>query len=289
MRTPSIADLRAIVWVLVAAVAVAAPLALAGCEQKPAPPPETPKTAPPTEAQEKPAAPAEEKEKPAPKPDEKAPPAEKDSPAAPAEKAPEKPAEEKAAAEDEGVGWESVFDGKTLGQWKSTPFGGEGKVYVKDGQIILEMASADLTGITWAGKVEDLPKIDYEISLEAMRADGSDFFCGLTFPYKDSHASLICGGWGGGLVGISSFDNMDASQNETSSFYQFENNRWYRIRLRVTEGSMQAWIDGKRVVNADVRDRKVGVRMEVDASRPLGIATWHTKGALRNIKMRRVF
>ena len=42
------------------------------------------------------------------------------------------------------------------------------------------------------------------------------------------------------------------------------------------------------MVDAEVRDRKVGVRIEVDASRPLGIATWHTKGALRNLRMRRL-
>jgi len=192
-----------------------------------------------------------------------------------------------ASAADNG-GWESLFDGKTLGPWKSTDFGGEGKVHVQNGQIILEMANADLTGITWAGSRDDLPHIDYEISLKAMRADGSDFFCGLTFPYKDSHASLICGGWGGGLVGISSLGNMDASENETSSFHQFKNGQWYAIVLRVTDGHIQAWIDGDQVVDAEVGARKVGVRLEVEASIPLGVATWHTKGALKDIQIRRL-
>ena len=251
MKSPSPVNLRPVLWMLAAALAVAAPAFLAGCEPKAVPPAETP--------------------------------AEK----APAETPAEKPAETPAAAMD-ADGWESLFDGKTLGHWKSTEFGGEGKVHVKDGQIILEMANADLTGITWAGKPEDLPKIDYEISLEAMRVEGFDFFCGLTFPYKDSHASLICGGWGGGLVGISSFNDMDASQNETSSYYQFENGKWYKILLQVREKTIKAWVDGKQVVDAEVRDRKVGVRIEVDASRPLGIATWHTKGALRNLRIRRL-
>ncbi len=215
----------------------------------------------------------------------KAPPAEK-----PAETPAEKPPEEQPPAPktDADKGWESLFDGKTLAKWKATPFGGEGKVFVKDGQLILDMPTGDMTGITWAGKRDDLPDIDYEISLKAMRVEGEDFFCGLTFPYKDSHATLICGGWGGGLVGISSFDDMDASENETSSFYEFKKGTWYDIRLRVCDNRIKAWINGKQVIDVEPGQRKVGTRIEVEDSIPLGIATWHTKAALKDIKMRRV-
>ena len=101
----------------------------------------------------------------------------------------------------------SLFDGKSLKGWKKTQFGGEGKVEVKDGRIVLH-SGGPMTGITWT---EDFPKIDYEISLEAMRVDGSDFFCGLTFPVGDKPCSFIVGGWGGGVVGLSSIDGSDAS------------------------------------------------------------------------------
>jgi len=193
-----------------------------------------------------------------------------------------------AAKTDAEKGWESLFDGKTLAKWKATAFGGEGKVFVKDGQLILGMPTGDMTGITWAGERDDLPHLDYEISLRAMRVEGDDFFCGLTFPYKDSHASLICGGWGGGLVGISSLGHMDASENETSTFHEFKNGRWYDILLRIRDNSIQAWIDGKQVVDAQPGDRKVDVRIEVEDSIPLGIATWHTKAALKDIQLRRL-
>ena len=56
---------------------------------------------------------------------------------------------------------------------------------VKDGQILLHFGS-EMTGITWTG---ELPRIDYEIKLEAMRVDGTDFFCGLTFPVGDPPCS----------------------------------------------------------------------------------------------------
>ena len=84
-----------------------------------------------------------------------------------------------------------IFDGKTLKGWKQTEFGGEGDSYVKDGQIILELGS-NLTGITFEN-AKILPKSNYEITLEAQRVNGGDFFCGLTTPYRDSFFSLILG------------------------------------------------------------------------------------------------
>ena len=34
----------------------------------------------------------------------------------------------------------ALFDGKTMGNWKSTQFGGEGEVHIEDGNIILAVA-----------------------------------------------------------------------------------------------------------------------------------------------------
>ncbi|MFB0556148.1 MAG: hypothetical protein ACETWQ_22830, partial [Phycisphaerae bacterium] len=44
----------------------------------------------------------------------------------------------------------SLFDGKSLGQWAVTDFGGQGDVYVKDGAIYMEMGN-DMTGVNWTG------------------------------------------------------------------------------------------------------------------------------------------
>lgn len=176
----------------------------------------------------------------------------------------------------------SLFDGKTLNNWKSTRFGGEGDVTVKDGTIVLDMG-ADMTGITWSGGA--LPTNNYEISLDAMRLEGNDFFCGLTFPVDKSSCSLIVGGWGGGVVGLSSIDGFDASENSTTEYVSFESNKWYAIRLRVTPNRIQAWIDNEKLVDHDTTDQELSVRAEVDLSRPLGVATWSTRGALRNIKL----
>jgi hypothetical protein len=186
------------------------------------------------------------------------------------------------AAEPAAGAWTKLFDGVSLGKWKKTAFGGEGDVEVKDGQIRIG-AGNPMSGITWGGPVI---KTNYEISLEAMRVDGSDFFCGLTFPVGESPCSFICGGWGGGVVGLSSLDGSDASENETTKYQEFESGRWYKIRLRVTPEKIQAWIDDKQMVDVDTKDRRIGIRLEIELSRPLGIATYNTSSALRDIKVR---
>lgn len=175
----------------------------------------------------------------------------------------------------------SLFDGETLGKWKVTDFGGQGNVYVKEGSIFLEMGN-DMTGINWTGPVV---RMNYEISLEAKRVTGSDFFCGLTFPVGDNSCSLILGGWGGEVCGLSNLDYYDAANNETTRIIQFETGRWYRVRLRVTPDKIEAWLDDEKIVDVVTTDRKIDIRTEVDLSQPLGIATWQTAGAVRNIRL----
>ncbi len=175
-----------------------------------------------------------------------------------------------------------LFDGRTLGQWRITRFGGEGNVYVKDGKIFLEMGN-DMTGVTWAGP---LVRMNYEITLEAKRVSGHDFFCGLTFPVGKNPCSLILGGWGGEVCGLSSIDYYDAANNQTTRVISFETDRWYRVRLRVTAEKIEAWLDNEKIVDVVTTGHKIDIRPEVDLSQPLGIATWRTTGAIRNIRLR---
>ncbi len=199
------------------------------------------------------------------------------------DKAPVTKSPPKSASSESNEAWKSYFDGKTLKGWKVTDFAGHGEVSVKDGTIVLEMGQ--MTGITWTN---DLPTMNYEISLEAMRVDGGDFFCGLTFPVGKDPCSLIVGGWGGGVVGLSSLDSQDAANNETTTYMNFKSGQWYLIRLRVTEGKIQAWIDSDIMVDADTKARAISIRMEVEESKPLGIASYSTKAALKNIKIRQL-
>ncbi len=178
--------------------------------------------------------------------------------------------------------WKSLFDGKSLGPWKSTNFGGEGEVAVKDGVIQMEMGSP-LTGVTLTGKP---PEGSYEIEWEARRLKGIDFFAALTFPVGKSYCSFIVGGWAGAIVGISSIDNRDASENETTVFENFKNDRWYKFRVRVTPQRIICWIDKTRYVNVKVAGRKISTRTEVDLSQPLGISAYESQAQVRNIRWR---
>ncbi|MBN1851572.1 MAG: DUF1080 domain-containing protein [Pirellulales bacterium] len=185
------------------------------------------------------------------------------------------------AADPEG---KLLFDGKSLDGWKKTDFPGSGDVLVKDKQLILRFGET-LTGVTYQ---RPLPKTNYEVSLEAQRVDGSDFFCGLTFPVGDEFCSLILGGWGGSVIGLSSLDGLDASMNPTTDYEHFENGRWYKIRLRVTDAKIEAWIGDKQYIDVQRKGVKFSVRIEVDESRPFGIASYQSTAAIRNFRLRSI-
>jgi hypothetical protein len=194
------------------------------------------------------------------------------------------------AAEPEG---KSLFDGKSLAGWKNSDFFGTGAVkavnsFRDSGPAIVLEAGEFLTGITWTD-ASKLPKTNYEISLEAMKIEGGDFFCGLTFPVKDSACTLVVGGWGGTVVGISNVDDLDASENDTTQGGKFELNRWYKIRVRVTDARIEAWIDKQQLIDLELKGRRIGMRFgDIDKSLPLGIAAYQTKAALREIRLKRL-
>ena len=188
-----------------------------------------------------------------------------------------------AAAKKQG---KALFDGKSLKGWKKIDFGGTGDIEVDDGEIILYTGEL-LTGLKWEGEVPY--KTNYEISLDAMRIDGVDFFCALTFPIAGAHSTFVVGGWGGSLVGISSIDDMDASENSTGSVQKLEDKQWYKLRVRVTDTRLDAWIDEKQVVKLLHTGRRMGMRFgEIEECVPLGIATFQTKAAIKNIRIKSV-
>jgi hypothetical protein len=186
------------------------------------------------------------------------------------------------AAQPAAGEWQSMFDGKSLQGWRETPFSGRGKVRVEDGTIIL--GTGALTGITWEGP---FPRSNYEVRLEAARMDGHDFFAGITFPVQEAYCSWINGGWGGRVVGLSSLDGRDASENETMLERDFVQGRWYALFLRVTDDRIQAWIDDEPIIDVALEGREIGLRPgPIDLSVPFGIASYSTVGALRKIEFR---
>jgi hypothetical protein len=181
------------------------------------------------------------------------------------------------------TGWQSLFDGKSLAGWRETAFSGGGSARVENGMLVLGPGKP-LAGVTFTGK---FPHIDYEVRFEAARREGSDFFASLTFPVGDSSCTWVTGGWGGDIVGLSSIDGWDASDNETRSYYTFETGRWYAFRIQVTEARISAWIDDRQIVNVGIGGRAIGLRYgEIKLSAPFGFASYNTIGTLRKIEYR---
>jgi Domain of Unknown Function (DUF1080) len=175
----------------------------------------------------------------------------------------------------------NLFDGKTLAGWTVTDFAGHGEPSAANGCITLP-AGETLTGVNYTGKI---PRTNYEVELDAQRVEGSDFFLGLTFPVGDSCASLILGGWGGGVCGISCIDDDDAARNETTTYRRFDKGVWYHVRLRVEPDQIKAWVDDQNIVAVKIAGRKISVRSEVVPSQPFGLASYQTAAAIRNIQI----
>lgn len=177
-------------------------------------------------------------------------------------------------------GWWGVLGDGTLRGWEPVD---ESPGALVEGETVILPATDNLNAVRWGGA---LPSVPYEIELEANRLDGNDIFCGLTFPVGDSSLSLILGGWNGQICGLSSLNHYDASDNETTTFYDFENERWYRVRVVVRSESITAWLDDERLVDVHTKGSILDTRLEMDGCKPLGLATWMTRGGFRNMRIR---
>jgi hypothetical protein len=180
-----------------------------------------------------------------------------------------------------------LFNGRDLTGWNVLTedyFDTPGKVRVEGGAMILG-AGSDLTGVQWAG---EMLKTDFTVSLEARRVDGSDFFCGLTFPVGEGYVSLILGGWGGTAVGLSNINDMSAIENETSQSIEFVKNKWYFIEVTVAEGHVRVWLDDKKIIDQSIAGKRFSIWPQQEPVRPLGVATYDTTGAIRRIAVKRL-
>lgn len=179
--------------------------------------------------------------------------------------------------------WKPLFNSRSLDGWKPTAFTNPGELKVENGELVLSPGHP----LTGANATTPIPSSNYEVRFEAQRVRGNDFFAMLTFPVKDSFCSWVTGGWGGDIVGLSSIDGWDASDNETRTYFNFENSRWYAFRLRVTDDRITAWIDEQPVINVAIAGRSIALRPgPTKLMLPFGFASYNTEGRLRKIEYR---
>jgi hypothetical protein len=180
-----------------------------------------------------------------------------------------------------------LFDGKSLDDWEARDAGASGNVELRDDLMIIGTGES-LTGAVYK-KTDKLPVTNYEISLDVQRLDGLDFFCGLTFPVGDlkTCVTLVLGGWGGSVSGLSSIDGMDASENSTGHYRRFEDKKWYRVKVRVTPENIVVWSNDEKIIDFDTPGRKLGLRAgQIEDYAPLSLTTYQTTAAIRNVKIK---
>lgn len=192
-------------------------------------------------------------------------------------------------AENGTDAWISLFDGETLGCWEGGGEAGSVDPRVEDGCLVIGMGAMS-SGIKFVPDKapEPFPSTDYEIEYIAERRMGNDFFAAMTFPVGESCCTLVNGGWGGALFGLSSIDKMDASENNYSSYVPFKNKTWYVFRIRVTEKAITVWLDDEKKIEVPTEEHKISVRMEMNRYKPLGIASWVSEGRIKSIRYRRL-
>ncbi len=191
---------------------------------------------------------------------------------------------EKADGRGASEGWRDLLGAANLGSWRvlgDGKFSRAGSASLEPGHIALG-AGENWTGVAWTGEI---PRVDYEVVLEARRTTGETDFCDILFPVGSSHCILAVG-TRGGLVGLSIVDGEDVEKNLTTTNLTFASQSWYQIRLRVTRDSVEAWVDQTRVVSLDTRLHRVGVWDGFDPLCPFGVCTWRTAATIRGIRLR---
>ncbi len=199
----------------------------------------------------------------------------------------ESPAKKSDPVKPDKDGWLSLLDARLLTKWKvldEFDFADHGKIQVSEKGISLEQGFP-ATGVKWTG---DFPTTDYEVSLEARRVYGDDFFCGLTFPVGDKALTLVCGGWGGQVTGLSCIDGESAIDNDTCHFEEYQQQKWYRIRVCVRKDRIDAWLDDKHIVDLPLKARELSLRWEMEPVQPFGVCTWNTSGELKSLRYRKI-
>ncbi|MFW6163799.1 MAG: family 16 glycoside hydrolase, partial [Planctomycetota bacterium] len=190
-------------------------------------------------------------------------------------------------------GWCGLLDGTSLDGWEPVEaFPGTdaaGPVAVEEGSVVLGQGWP-WTGAVWTGAV---PSVDYEFEIEGQRVKGTGDFCSVVFPVKDQFCKLNVGGHWPYVIALDTIDGRTGrdGRNPARREASFEDGRWYRVRARVTAERVEAWLDGEQVINLPLDPHELTLFDQypsMAALKPFGVCTWKTKGAIRNLRLRRL-
>ena len=176
-----------------------------------------------------------------------------------------------------------LFDGQSLTGWQSNKGSRVGKVEAVEGSMVLGTGEP-MTGVTVTRP--DLPTFNYRLTYEAKRTEGNDFFAAATFPVGPSFVTLVNGGWGGTVTGLSLINGDSAVENETNHYLKYQNNVWYRFDIEVTTRAVRCLVDGVEVVLFPHEGAQLKTRLETRVNQPLGFATYRSTGLIRRVEIK---
>lgn len=178
--------------------------------------------------------------------------------------------------------WRVLFDGADLSDWEAGVFGEDPEFDLVDGGVVLPQG-VPLAGLTYRGAPPEGP---FEAEFDVTKEYGADFFLAVTFPAREAHLTLVLGGWGGVVCGLSCLDGEDASGNDTRTLRSFPDGTRYRVGLRVSDAEVQVDLDGERLLAAPLEGRVLSIRPEVEPSVPFGVASFATQTILHGVRVR---
>ncbi|MBM4039871.1 MAG: DUF1080 domain-containing protein [Planctomycetes bacterium] len=180
--------------------------------------------------------------------------------------------------------WVTLFDGKSLKGWKVVGPALE-PAAVKEGQLVLGQEGTS-GGVVRQG---EFPRLNYEVSLEAMKIAGNVDFCMIVFPIGDQEAVWKFGGGAtGNHVALHWVNGGVIPGDEAARVTDITAGRWYKLRIRVTDERVEGWMDEEKKFDLARGATKFTLEDMYAGMRPFGIGTWYTQGAVRNLRLRRL-
>ena len=183
----------------------------------------------------------------------------------------------------------SLLSAQWLSKWTTPMVPEAGRVVVNESSIRLD-SGAPMTVVRFDALSElGLNLAHYEVTFEARRVEGTDFFAALTFPVgsQDRCLSFINGGWGGGTTGFSNIDHTPASDNLTASLQRYVLGQWHAFRVLVSPEEILVTLDGRSIIRTAVQGHHFGLRPgDIELCAPFGFASYETTGEIRAISIR---
>lgn len=191
--------------------------------------------------------------------------------------------------------WVSLFDGKSLDGWQKVwrfhmprKYGsgksGEATLAPAKQCVILELGDP-ISGIHCKTK---MPTTNYEVELEAASADGEKPAFRVVFPLGGTHCTLAVTGGEVSHVGLELVDSKSMADNGTAASVDLDPAKWHRLRLRVTDAKVVAWMNGQQVVEQSREGHDLNRSVYYRHVQNLGLCARGARPAFRNVRFRRL-